>query len=40
MAKQCKSEAVVAAHVTALGLTQARVMAKRTMKAFDEMTAE
>ena len=36
MAKQYRSEAL-AAHETALGLTEAGVMAKRTMKAFDEM---
>ncbi len=37
MAKQCKSDALAAAHETALGLTEAGVMAKRTMKDFDEM---
>ena len=37
MAKQYKSEALAAAHETAQGLADAGVMAKRTMKAFDEM---
>ena len=37
MAKQCKGDAFTAVHGTALGLTEAGVMAKRTMKAFDEM---
>ena len=37
MTKQYKSDALAAAHETALGLTEARVMAKRTMKVFDEM---
>ena len=37
MTKQYKSDALAAAHETALGLTGARVMAKRTMKVFDEM---
>lgn len=37
MAKQCKSEALAAVHETALGLTDAGVMEKRTMKSFDEM---
>ena len=37
MAKQYKSDALAAAHETALGLTEAGVMAKRTMRAFDEM---
>ncbi len=37
MAKQYKSEALAAVHETALGLTDAGVMEKRTMKAFDEM---
>ena len=37
MTKQHKSEALAAAHETALGLTEAGVMAKRTMKIFDEM---
>ena len=37
MAKQYKSDALAAVHETALGLTEAGVMAKRTMKAFDEM---
>ena len=48
MAKQYKSEALAAVHETALGLTDAGVMEKRTMKTFDgmcltpveEMTAE
>ncbi len=37
MARQYKSEALAAAHETALGLKEAGVMAKRTMKSFDEM---
>ena len=37
MTKQYKSDALAAAHETALGLTEAGVMEKRTMKVFDEM---
>ena len=37
MTGQYKSEALAAAHETALGLTEAGVMAKRTMKVFDDM---
>ena len=37
MAKKYRSDALAAVHETALGLTEAGVMAKRTMKAFDEM---
>ena len=37
MTKRYKSEALAAAHETALGLTESGVMAKRTMRAFDEM---
>ena len=37
MTKRYKSEALAAAHETALGLTEAGVMSKRTMRAFDEM---
>ena len=37
MAKRYKGEALAAAHETALGLTEAGVMAKTTMRAFDEM---
>ena len=37
MTKQYKSEALAAAHETALGLTEAGVMTRRTMRAFDEM---
>ena len=37
MGKKYRSNALAAAHETALGLTEAGVMAKRTMKAFDEM---
>ena len=37
MAKQYRSDALAAVHETALGLTEAGVMDKRTMKAFDEM---
>ena len=37
MNKRYKSEALAAAHETAIGLTEAGVMAKRTMRTFDEM---
>ena len=37
MARQYKSEALAAVHETALGLTEAGVMTKRTMKTFDEL---
>lgn len=37
MPKQYKSDALAAVHETAMGLTDAGVMAKQTMKAFDEM---
>ena len=37
MTERYKSEALAAAHETALGLTEAGVMAKQTMRAFDEM---
>ncbi|RIK94068.1 MAG: transcriptional regulator [Proteobacteria bacterium] len=37
MAKQYRSKALAAAHETALGLHEAGVMDKRTLKAFDEM---
>ena len=37
MAKRYKSDALAAAHETALGLVEAGVMAKRTMRAFDEI---
>ena len=37
MPQQYKSDALAAAHETAQGLTDAGVVAKRTMKAFDEM---
>ncbi len=37
MTKRYESEALAAAHETALGLTEAGVMAKRTMRTFDEM---
>ena len=37
MAKQYKSDALAAAHETASGLAEAGVMAKRTMRAFDEI---
>jgi len=37
MAKRYKSDALAAAHETALGLSEAGVMAKRTMRVFDEM---
>ena len=37
MTKQYRGEPLAAAHETALGLRDAGVMAKRTMKVFDEM---
>ena len=37
MNEQYKSEALAAAHETALGLAEAGLMARRTMKVFDEM---
>ena len=37
MAERYRSGALAAAHETARGLTEAGAMAKRTMKAFDEM---
>ena len=37
MAKQYKSDALAAAHETALGMAEADVMAKRTMRTFDEI---
>ena len=37
MTEQYKSDALAAAHETALGLTEAGVMAKQTMRLFDEM---
>ena len=37
MGKQYKSEALAAVHETALGLHEAGVTDKRTMRAFDEM---
>ena len=37
MRKQYKSEALAAAHEAALGLSQAGLMPKRTMRAFDQM---
>jgi len=37
MTKQYKSEALAAAHEAALGLAEAGVMSKRTMRVFDEM---
>ena len=37
MTRQYKSEALAAAHEAALGLAEAGLMSKRTMKAFDEM---
>ena len=37
MVKQYKSDPLASVHETALGLTEAGVMAKQTMKAFDEM---
>jgi putative transcriptional regulator len=37
MGKQYKSDALAAVHETALGLHEAGVMEKRTLKAFDEM---
>lgn len=37
MSRQYKSEALAAAHEAALGLAEAGVMSKRTMRVFDEM---
>jgi putative transcriptional regulator len=37
MGKQYRSKALAAVHETALGLKEAGVMDKRTMKVFDEM---
>jgi len=37
MTKHYESEALAAAHEAALGLTDAGLMSKRTMRAFDEM---
>ena len=37
MARRYKSDALAAAHETALGLAEAGVMAKRTMRVFDEL---
>ena len=37
MSKQYKSEALAAAHEAALGLAEAGLMSKRTMRKFDEM---
>lgn len=37
MSKQYESDALAAVHETALGLADAGVMNKRTMKTFDEM---
>ena len=37
MTKQYRSEALAAAHEAALGLSEAGLMSKRTMRKFDEM---
>lgn len=37
MARRYKSDALAAVHETALGLHEAGVMGKRTLKAFDDM---
>ena len=37
MTRQYRSEALAAAHEAALGLAEAGVMSKRTMRVFDEM---
>lgn len=37
MATRYKSKALVSVHETALGMTEAGVMSKRTRRAFDEM---
>ena len=37
MAKEYRSEALAAVHETAFGMTEAGVMAKRTMREFDGM---
>ena len=39
MTKQYKSEALAAAHEAALGLAEAGLMSKRTMRAFDEQAS-
>ena len=36
MGKEYKSDALAAVHETALGLAEAGIMDRRTMKAFDE----
>ncbi len=36
----CESEALAAAHETALGLTETGVLAKRTMKVFDDSSPD
>ncbi len=38
MNKQYESNALAAAHEAAVGLAEAGVMSKRTMREFDEMT--
>ena len=37
MTKRYESEVLASVHETALGMTEAGVMSKRTMKAFDEL---
>ena len=37
MTKKYKSKVLAAAHETALGMTEAGVMSKQTMRKFDEM---
>ena len=37
MTKQYRSEVLASVHETALGMTEAGVMTKKTMKVFDEM---
>jgi len=37
MAKRYRSDALAAVHETALGLTEAGIMAKQTMRSFDEI---
>jgi len=37
MTRQYRSDALAAAHEAALGLAEAGLMSKRTMRAFDEM---
>ncbi len=40
MTKQCKSEALAAAHEAVLGLAEAGLVSEYTMREFDEMCLE